>query len=80
MNYKELYDNLYGLGYHSKAKNHGRKYVRWILENYKFKKMLEVGCSNGIVCTMFQNHKKNIFDTKLKLGINDLKIECNKCE
>jgi len=54
MNYFEVYEKLYELGYHAKAKNHGRQYVDYICQNYEFRTVLEVGCSNGIAVKDFR--------------------------
>lgn len=47
MDYTKLYDELYQLGYHRDGTNIGLQYVDWIIENYPFVSILDVGCSQG---------------------------------
>ena len=61
MNYRQLYDALYSVGYHAKAKNHGHRYVRRICDSFKFKKILDVGCSNGLACVNFHDKGKKAY-------------------
>lgn len=48
MNYKDLYDKLYTVGYHAKGKNHGLNYIKGLLA-FDWERILEVGCANGLV-------------------------------
>lgn len=61
MNYFKRYELLYKLGYHSKAKNHGAKYAKQLCMKYQFKRILDVGCSNGIAVHKFMKMKKHSY-------------------
>ena len=61
MNYKDLYEKLYRIGYHSKMKNHGANYVDYISQNYKFKRILDIGCSNGVAVHKFKKQRKESY-------------------
>jgi len=54
MNYSEIYHFLYEKGYHGNLKNHGVQYVDYIVENYHFSSLLEIGCSQGVTVKKFQ--------------------------
>lgn len=58
MNYFSVYEKLYKLGYHSKLKNHGQKYVDLLVRGYEFKTILEIGCSNGMAVQQFRKKRK----------------------
>lgn len=53
MDYKKIYSFIYSRGYHKDLKNHGIKYVDYIVENYSFSTILEVGCSQGMAVKSF---------------------------
>lgn len=61
MNYKYIYDSLYEIGYHDKGKNHGVNYLKYFQNNYKFDKILEVGCSNGRAVKELQKKGKTAY-------------------
>ena len=61
MNYAMIYEVLYGLGYHSKQKNHGKRYVKFLCKAFDFKDVLDVGCSNGIAVRAFRKEKKRAY-------------------
>lgn len=59
IDYKDIYDKLYEVGYHDKGKNHGERYCHWIVKNFRTKltNVLEIGCSNGLATKVFhRNH------------------------
>jgi len=58
IDYFKIYEKLYRLGYHARLKNHGQKYVKTIVLKYKFKSILEIGCSNGIAVKKFKKSRK----------------------
>ena len=61
MDYKYIYDKLYEIGYHDKGKNHGCNYIRYFINNYKFNRILEVGCSNGRAVRDMQKKGKGAY-------------------
>ena len=61
MNYYEIYEKLYSIGYHSKLKNHGRRYVKYLCSRFPFKTVLDVGCSNGQAVKEFKKLRKRAF-------------------
>ncbi|UCF13185.1 MAG: class I SAM-dependent methyltransferase [Thermoplasmatales archaeon] len=62
MNYKKVYEALYSLGYHSRGKNHGKNYVKFICATYTdFKSILDCGCSNGLAVRSFRKLEKNAY-------------------
>lgn len=61
MDYKYIYDSLYEIGYHDKGKNHGVNYLKFFLNNYKFEKILDVGCSNGRAVKDMQKKGKTAY-------------------
>lgn len=58
IDYKEIYDTLYNVGYHAKAKNHGVRLVPYLVDNYEFKTVLDAGCSNGMAVKAFNEAGK----------------------
>jgi len=60
-NYFKAYEKLYEMGYHSKAKNHGKRYANYLMNNYKFKTVLDVGCSNGLAVNKFFRRKRKAY-------------------
>lgn len=56
MDYKKLYDTLYGEGYHigDEIVNIGRDFTNMIVENYNFKSILDIGCSQGLAVQQYQ--------------------------
>lgn len=58
IDYQKLYEKLYRLGYHSKAKNHGQRYAKYVCDNFHFNNILEIGCSNGLATKSFQHNKR----------------------
>jgi len=61
LNYFDLYEKLYRLGYHSKLKNHGQQYVDNIVGNHEFDVILEIGCSNGMATQKFGKRRKTAY-------------------
>lgn len=61
MNYYKIYEKLYSIGYHSKQKNHGKRYVWKLANNYEFKTILDVGCSNGVAVYHFKKLGKRAY-------------------
>jgi ubiquinone/menaquinone biosynthesis C-methylase UbiE len=59
MNYTDIYDKLYKMGYHAGGKNHGAKFAPWFIERYKFDSVLEVGCSQGKAVQVFKDAQKD---------------------
>jgi len=58
MNYLDIYEKLYRLGYHAMLKNHGERYVDYICQNYRFNRIIDVGCSNGMAVKKFMKQRK----------------------
>ena len=58
MNYKKIYERLYRLGYHSKLKNHGKRYIEYLCHKFDFKTVLDVGCSNGVAVKELKRRRK----------------------
>jgi SAM-dependent methyltransferase len=55
MNYQEIYDELYNLGYHSdKAYTHAATLCNWLDEHVEFQSILDLGCSHGWVMRRFE--------------------------
>lgn len=69
MDYAKIYEYLYKVGYHAKEKNHGKQYVKFICDNYKFNSILDVGCSNGIAVRDFR-----LYGKRLAMGIDASEI------
>ncbi len=46
--YKDVYEDLYQAGYRNKDVNNGALFLDYILEHFKFKSFLDVGCSTGV--------------------------------
>ena len=62
MNYEQIYNDLYRIGYHSKGKNHGRKFVLDIVTSeIEFSTVLDCGCANGFTVREFQKHHKKAY-------------------
>ena len=56
INYEFYYDLLYhNYRYHAMGKNHGKQFVPFLLKQYRFHNLLDVGCSNGNTVKMFQD-------------------------
>lgn len=61
MDYKRIYELLYSIGYHSKQKNHGKKWVKYLTTSYSFDSVLEIGCSNGVAVRAFRSRGINAY-------------------
>jgi SAM-dependent methyltransferase len=63
VDYYNIYDKLYQIGYHDKAKNHGVDYATKAVKKYRneFNSVLEIGCSNGLALQVFQKNGKSGF-------------------
>ena len=56
MDYAKLYNTLYFEGYHigDEIVNIGKDFVNLIFQNYDFKSILDVGCSQGLAVQQYQ--------------------------
>jgi len=80
-NYTKLYQRLYELGYHSGKKNHGLLFVAYIVKNYLFDSIMDIGCSQGMIVETFKNKgRKSIgIDVSPKAIENSKKLGYNNC-
>jgi len=60
LDYKNLYEDLYQLGY-QKDINIGVKYIDWIISHYPFNSILDVGCAQGIAVQRYQEKGKDAY-------------------
>lgn len=75
MNYRKLYNILYSEGYHIDVPtNIGSKYVDILCQDYKFKSILDIGCSQGIAVQLYQLRGKDAHGIDIsKVGIDKAK-------
>lgn len=76
--YREIYDYLYQNGYHACGKNHALQFLDYIVENYDFDSVLDVGCSNGMFVKAMQEKEKSAHGVDISQVAINLSIEETK--
>ena len=71
MNYKKLYDTLYLNGYHEDGTNIGKGLVEYLTDNFEFKTILDIGCSQGYAVQEYINKDKKAYG----IDISEIAIE-----
>jgi len=62
MDYKKIYNTLYKEGYHiTVPTNIGAKFVFDIIDNYNFKTVLDIGCSQGNAVELYNVNGKQAY-------------------
>lgn len=79
MNYFDLYQNLYELGYQN-DKNIGLEHVDYLVYNYEFNSILDIGCAQGKAVEAYKDMHKDAYGIDVaKSTIDDCKEKGLKC-
>jgi len=80
MDYFDLYQKLYEIGYQNE-KNIGLEYINQLVERYEFSSILDVGCAQGKVVEAYRKKGKDAYGIDVAQGaVTDCKRKGLNCK